>query len=59
MKTILFTAIAIMVIMIGCDIENNANKSVLDYTTTILLLPCLTLAIYAVTHLNEFKNFIK
>lgn len=59
MKTTLLIAIAVMIIVIGCDVETNANQSVLNYTTSIALLPFLMLAIYAVTHLEEFEKFIK
>ena len=59
MKTALLIAIILMIIAIGCDIETNANQNILDYTTSIALLPFLALAIYAVTHLDEFQKLIK
>lgn len=59
MKNLLITAIILMIIVIGCDIETNANQNILDYTRSIALLPFLALAIYAITHLDEFKKTIK
>ena len=58
MRTILIIAIVLMVILIGCNIEENSNSKDLDYLVSLFLLPFLVLAIYAVFHLNEFKNFI-
>lgn len=59
MKTILTIAICTMFFLIACDVEENANKTVLNYTTTIILLPFLSLAIYAITHPDEIKKFEK
>ena len=59
MRSLLITAIILMIIAIGCDIETNANQTVLEYTTSIALLPFLALAIYAVTHLDEFQKLIR
>lgn len=59
MKIILNVAIAIMFFLIACDIETNATRTELNYTTTCILLPVLALSFYAVTHLNEVKKLIK
>lgn len=58
MKQLLITAIAIMIIMLGCNIEENAGSKEPNYTNAAILLPCIILSLYALTHLNEVKKFI-
>ena len=50
--------IIVIVFAIACDVEANANSKILNYLTSIVLLPFLVMAIYARTHLNEFKKFL-
>ena len=58
MKAGLNVTIILIVFAIACDVEANANSKVLNYLTSIVLLPFLVMAIYARTHLNEFKKFL-
>ena len=58
MKASLNFVILAIVFGIACDVEINAHAKVLNYLTSILLLPFLGMAIYARTHINEFKKFL-
>lgn len=57
MKALLITAIALMIIVIGCNIEKNSMVKEPNYLY-LGLLPFLAISIYAVFNLQEFKNFI-
>lgn len=58
MKACLNLTIILIVFAITCDVEANANSKILNYLTSIVLLPFLAMAIYARTHINEFKKFL-
>lgn len=58
MKTILITAIFLMIVLIGCNVEINADSKDLNYLNSFVILPFLSLAIYALFNLDEFENFL-
>lgn len=57
MKLFLNLIIAVMIYAIAVDVELNANAKELNYLVSIAVLPFLILAIYARTHISEFKKF--
>lgn len=59
MKTLLTVFIGFMILVILCDVEENSTKTILNYTKSFTVLPFLSLALYARTHLEEFKKFIQ
>lgn len=57
MKNLLITAIIMITIGIGCNIENNVSSKEPNYSTTVILIPVLSLVIYRITHLNEISKW--